>query len=228
MTEYSNNLYSTTNIFHVIFLRGTVGCGKSTTSNEFKNQITRMGGECLLVGTDKYCSEGFDIGTACSKVKDDIIQFIENNKKDNLLQVIVVDTCGERSNINDVFGVDLDGWKEHELYVNYDHSSKDNIDNYLAWSLTNVLNRQKCITDCNYWLNPHDAGVRKCVCVHRKKALSVFGKWFSKPIISEYDNNLELIFNNICEMKNIYNDYINKRPVTEVVSAFIIENCIFL
>ena len=110
-------------------------------------------------------------------IKTNISSFANDANK----SVIIFDTCGERFNLRNVFGVDLRSWKVVECYANIHGEPKkmsnDDFNNYLAWTLTNVLNRNEIASDKTlYYLNPVQAGLKVCVDVHQKKVEGVFNK----------------------------------------------------
>ena len=85
----------------------------------------------------------------------------------NQKKMVIIDTCGERSNIRDVFGVDFSSWTVRNIFVNYDSNQQTK---YLAWSLRNVIMR-----DTNSAvLTVGKTSLPVCIEVHYKKASSLF------------------------------------------------------
>ena len=84
--------------------------------------------------------------------------------------IVIIDTCGEFKS-NTPFDVDFSSWRSMEVYPNLD---RNNLMGYLAWSLTNVLNRG---ASGNFYLCPNSKpgqeGINLCKDVHRKKATSL-------------------------------------------------------
>ncbi|XWV25771.1 putative ATP-binding protein [Tupanvirus soda lake] len=157
----------------VVILKGTVGAGKSTYSSKIKEYIENLGGHCIVVGTDKYCKTGMSVPEAIVKVKEDLMKV--NDLEESKLLVVVIDTCGEKStsNTKTFFDVDFTGWKSVNAWPNLERSR---MEEYLSWSLRNVLLRDKPRDQDNHYLNPTSAGIGKCIEVHQTKARALFGK----------------------------------------------------
>ena len=180
----------------LVFLRGTVGCGKTTYAEKFQKYVESKNTStnrimCLVEGTDKYCKNGTPMKRACTMVGNSIRSALSANV-DTL--VILIDTCGQHTNKNNVFGVNLNDFTVHIIYPNYNDNDKIG---YLAWSLRNVLQRTKPSVMSNWNLNPETAGIETCVKVHREKA-SVIGYvdkslfQISLPLIGPSDYNMSL------------------------------------
>jgi hypothetical protein len=153
----------------LVCLQGTVGSGKTTYAAALQHAIEAKGGYCINENTDKYCVAGYSTQDACQMVGQHLQPALTSDKP---LKVVIVDTCGDRINISNVFGHNFQGWKMIKVQPNY---ARDQQKGYLAWSLRNVLLRSAPTKDSNYYLNPVRAGVLVCVNVHRKKAEAVFG-----------------------------------------------------
>lgn len=166
----------------IIFLKGVVGAGKSTYSKKIEESVRNKGGCCIVVGTDKYCKNGFSLPDAVNKIKEEfsIIDTVLND-----MLVIVIDTCGEKDNADNIFGYNFRGWKKINLWVNYD---KSRIEQYLAWTIRNVLRRTIPTADDNHWLNPDSGSVELCKKVHATKTKALFGK--RAPKLFEFNNSL--------------------------------------
>lgn len=157
----------------LVIMKGVVGAGKTTFSERLKAECEKMGKICFVEGVDKYCKNGDSMENAISKIKENLMTI---NNLDNTANVVVcIDTCGEHTNnkTNEIFGINFAGWKRMNIWVNLD---RGHLENYLAWTLRNVLYRTQVTADCNYWLNPEGASVSKCIEVHTKKAKALFGK----------------------------------------------------
>lgn len=154
----------------IVVMKGVVGCGKSTAAQIIKNVVEARGGQCIVVGTDKYCVAGMSTKNAISQVQNDL-KTVSDSKIDDL--VVVIDTCGERSNRGhpEFFGVNFRGWQYIEIWPNLDRL---NFAGYFAWSLRNVLLRNIPKENDNFYLCPSRAGVDVCIDVHKKKAKSLF------------------------------------------------------
>ncbi len=150
----------------VVFLKGTVGSGKTTFSKKLKSTLEDLGLKCIIIGTDNYCKTGINGRQAASMVTNDLTKF---NAEDGD-KVVIVDTCGENTNKKNVFGHNYSGWKIVYHEPNLIHSE---LKGYLSWSLRNVLNRSMSSATTDFWLNPFGAGVNKCVEVHLIKAKAV-------------------------------------------------------
>jgi len=155
----------------LVIMKGTVGAGKSTYGKLIKEKIESLGGHCFVEGTDKYCKSGVPISEAVRRIKEEFTKI--NDLDNNKLLVVVIDTCGEKVNNNDIFGIDFTGWKKVNVWPNFDRSK---MEEYLAWTLRNVLQRGKPDADSNHYLNPIDAGINTCVDVHKRKARALLGK----------------------------------------------------
>ena len=187
-------------------MRGTVGCGKTTFSDLIEKEIVSKGGLCISVGVDKYCKNGFSIVDAVLKIKAEISAFqsIPGN-----LKVLVVDSCGEKIEKGNVFGVSLD-WESHELFPNL---MKDNLKEYMIWSLRNVLRREMSSPKTNYWLNPQNAGIKICIDVHDKKAKALFGAKATMTL-NEKDN-VDLVIKELDEKADEYQNKLDS-PESQV------------
>jgi len=188
---------------YIIAMRGTVGSGKSTASVEIKKQIDHD--NVLICSMDKYLKLGYSPGQAAETIKLDIQKFIVN---DCSSLVIVLDTCNEKGvRVNNVFGIDLTGWKLIVFDVNRYKQPKSNIQDYLSWSLYNVLNRNHADENSMYSLNPIDAGVDVCIAVHKRKAEPIFGKKQVK-LHTDLPNNIEAAKDKLREGYERYAKYL--------------------
>lgn len=152
---------------HIVVLRGTVGAGKTT----FRKQlVARLGPSNVVVcNTDDWTvKHGFPTKEAVKKVK----ALLQASKA----PILIVDTCNERFNPNNIFGLKAGTAQVHKINVNYDEK---NPEGYLAWSLRNVLQRagiEECKAPPDYWLNPKDATLTTCLRVHKQKFKKIFKK----------------------------------------------------
>jgi hypothetical protein len=162
----------------VVVLKGVVGAGKSTYGEKVKELVEQLGGHCTVEGTDKYCKDGKSITEAIKLVNTALRNALT---VDNQLNVVVIDTCGDRDNGKTFFDVTFDSWKKVLLWPNLD---RKNLQGYLAWSLRNVLSRGTPSADGNFYLSPKTAGVTVCADVHKRKTLALFGKKTPVPSIS--------------------------------------------
>lgn len=147
----------------VVKLMGTVGAGKTTMTELFKKYAIEKGLSVVSVGVDQFCKNGMDIRNATRECRK-----ILGNAKAKKTNIVIIDTCGER-NGKKPFGVDFSDYRWVEMWPNY---KKDNQKGYFYWSLRNVLKRDECSNNSNYWLNPKGAGVNTCIMVHSKKLMA--------------------------------------------------------
>lgn len=154
----------------VVVMKGVVGSGKSSASAAIKAAVEARGGECVVVGTDKYCKDGMHIRDAVNAVQRDL-EAAQESKNDDI--VVVIDTCGEQSNRGNprFFNVDFAGWTYIEVWANLNRAD---LPGYFAWSLRNVLRRGAPGAADNFSLCPPKAGVGVCIDVHKKKAKALF------------------------------------------------------
>lgn len=153
----------------MVVLRGTVGAGKTT----FTEELTKLlkASDCLVcvANTDQYGNKGFNGPKAVEAVTRDIRSFNSIICDEKQKKVLIVDTCGDRFNERDlVFGNDLSNWTTHIYEPSYLPTDPQG---YLAWSLYNVLCRPKFSASSNYWLSLHGGmSAKKCAEIHGNKA----------------------------------------------------------
>jgi len=204
----------------VIILRGTVGAGKSTAAQMIKQKVEEKGGYCLVVGTDKFCKEGIPTKQAIELVSEEI-RNINNIKNKNI--VLVVDTCGEKTNIKNVFGHDLKSWNLLNLTPNLPNKKQEEMKKYFAWSLRNVLLRKKPTTSDNFYLNAESASYETCMKVHKDKALKLFGKKIYESF-NVNGSSKELVIENLTPIALEYEKKLKEGNVLENQIDDIIKN----
>jgi hypothetical protein len=186
-SSYTSSMTSTGSNY-IIIMKGTVGSGKTTFANILQKKILRMGVKCICEGIDKYCRIGTKPAKSSKIVERHIRKFKEN--RTNKLLVLIMDTC-EGVNQEHVFNNDLSGWIRIDVIPNL---NIEMFDQYMAWSLRNVLIREKANSLSNYWLNPVDVPANKCMEIHNRKASNIFSKVIpmlsTKYIISEIINDI--------------------------------------
>lgn len=160
----------------IVVLRGTVGAGKSTYAHAAKQHVEAKGGKCVIASTDFYCKQGRQMGDAVRMVEQSLRTFLSEDHKE---KVAVIDVCNERY-VNGqtlFFNVDFAGWKQVIVFPNLQKVNGQfvNLDGYLAWSLRNVLQRQRPSVTDTHWLNPIDTSEQLCKDVHKKKSTALFG-----------------------------------------------------
>ena len=175
--------------------KGPVGAGKTTIFTRIKEEIIKMGGDCYMEGTDKYCNSGMHIKNAITNVSN---QLDKAFKSTNNLVVVIIDTCGENPS-SLVFGKNFNNWTRFDIAVNLFEDNK--IKEYLSWSLYNVLNRSKHSYLTPYYLEHISASVSKCVEIHTKKSQYLFGNKFIKVTNKSKLNEI------IDDIKNDYEYY---------------------
>lgn len=156
----------------LLFLRGTVGCGKSTYTSQVVSAAMAKDYVCFVANVDCYACVDNNAAAAVKRVTADLAEFLALTKGKKRL--VVVDTCGEITNAKKVFGQDLSGWKVVIRFPN--KPPHEHMTDYLSWSLHNVCLRPASSEGCGFWLNPVGAGLETCRSVHLKKAIAVFGK----------------------------------------------------
>lgn len=159
----------------LLFLRGTVGGGKSTYCAKVCDEARSKGYTCFVASVDRYACVDNNAAAAIKSLTADLSEFLSDQKHSGS-RLVVVDTCGETTNAKKVFGQDLSSWKIVIRIPNQPELKPANMARYLDWSLCNVLSRPASSKGCGFWLNPAGAGLEVCKSVHLKKALAVFGK----------------------------------------------------
>ena len=201
----------------LVIMKGTVGVGKTTYSTKLKERVEAMDGQCIVVGTDKYCKTGMALPEAVARVKADILAI--NNLPDKKLLVVVIDTCGEKVTGNTIFDVNFTGWNKVNAWPNLDRSK---MDGYLAWSLRNVLQRGAPNEASSHNLNPITTTTDVCVSVHKKKAQALFGKKIQSPASLGYGRPKEEIIAIINSAADTYQAYLDATiPIDAAVEKFI-------
>lgn len=154
----------------LVIMKGTVGSGKTTTSERIREKVVNRGGSCYIEGTDKYSSQGMAFRETFDCIQNSLNE-IRNDKNDDI--VVIIDTCGEKTSQNDynVFGMDFSGWKKVEIFPNL---NKKNMRGYCCWTLRNVLRRGNIEKGSNFYLTPATAGKQTCIDVHFKKCKALF------------------------------------------------------
>jgi len=155
----------------------------------------------LIEGMDKYSQSGYDFKTAASMIKNNIIALNNCTKK----MVVVIDTCGESFDPTSVFGVNFKSanWNIISHTPNF---NKDKLEQHLAWSLRNVLQRGNFSKDTQYYLNPISATFKVCIDVHAKKAKKIFNK--IPQLFKKQPQSLQGAINELNDRANQYNEYL--------------------
>lgn len=168
----------------LLIMKGVVGAGKTTFAEKLRAKCEVHDITCLVEGTDKYCKNGSSFFDAIAKVKESLLSI--NNLPEDKHVIVCLDTCGDNKG---TFGVEFDRWPKMNVWVNLERKF---LGDYLAWSLRNVLLRGPSSAESQYWLNPQEAGVARCIEVHTKKAKMLFGRKIS-PAINTTKNKADAI-----------------------------------
>lgn len=194
----------------LVVMRGTVGCGKTTYSTAIQQKVEELGGVCINEGVDKYCRTGTQINVATERIADELrkIPTIQND-----LLVVIIDTCGENDS-KIMFKYDFSGWKKVVVVPNF---NQPKLNEYMAWSLRNVLNRPLHTITTPYWLNPQSATTKVCIDVHLNKCKKLFGKKI-QPLTESSD--LITVLNQIDTAANSYQTFLDQtKPFEEELVA---------
>lgn len=185
----------------IILFKGTVGSGKTTYANRIQKAIEDLGGVCINESIDKYCRTGMTIQNGVENVKE---EFKKIDSIENPFVVVIVDTCGERSDVSNIFDHNFNGWKKIIITPNFNPAK---FDQYMKWTLRNVLKRPMHTPTSPYWLNPTSASLETCMNVHLKKAGMVFSRKIKKMSDSK---DINKILVDIEADANEYEEYLNK------------------
>jgi hypothetical protein len=206
----------------VISLQGTVGSGKTTSSEIITNIVENLGNTCFTISTDRHMINGCtNFSCAISRTKEDIRNIMKSIQDKSILTkyiVVIIDTCGDRKNDSTFFDYSFSDWEIYWFRPNFEQTK---INNYLCWSLRNVLNRTESNINSNYYLNPTSkfTDYNKCVKIHLKKAKLIFDNSINK-ITNKI--NLEDILNDIEQRSSIYQDFlINEYQLDQKIDKLI-------
>jgi hypothetical protein len=123
---------------------------------------------------------------------------------------IIMDTCGERHKDGVIFSVNVptDTWTYYTFYANINPTglSTENFNNYFAWCMLHVLDRNKDGMGNDYWLNPDSAGVDVCAKVMSDKSNALFPGKYKLPKFSTIEQARELLK----EMSDKYDEYLKE------------------
>lgn len=171
-TTFRDLSISTTPKKILIQLVGITGSGKSTFAEYIKTKVEEMNGSCYIVSSDNYDKKKLPKKQKTFTINTEIKDFdrVQNEltfgRSRNNFKVIVVDLCNENGTQNHVFSYDLSHYREIKLFPNL---IKEKFEDYVYWSLRNILQRQKSSPDTLYYLNPIDASSKVCITVHNNK-----------------------------------------------------------
>jgi hypothetical protein len=155
----------------IITMKGVVGSGKTSAACLLVDYLGSH--RCLATGTDKFCvDQKLTPAASVRAVSDEIRSFLDRDFKGQT-PIIIIDTCGERGGLRDVFGHNFTGCMNVTCAPNFDEKK---LQGYLYWSLNNVMQRPSARPGCGFYLNPTDASCATCVGVFKKKAQALYGK----------------------------------------------------
>lgn len=188
-----------------VVMKGTVGSGKTTYSSAIQKKVEELGGACINESVDKYCKTGISTQQAIQNIANELhkIPTIQND-----LLVVIIDTCGENSS-DVMFNFNFAGWKKVIITPNF---TQQKLNDYMAWSLRNVLQRPFHTMDTPFWLNPQSATVKVCLDVHQTKCKKLFGKNAKLNIGS---SDLTTVLAQINDSANSYQEYLNQSKPLE-------------
>jgi hypothetical protein len=198
-------------------MKGTVGSGKSTYSQKIKDHVEELGGYCVVEGMDKYTKTGMSYNEAQIRVKESLLKV---DTVENDLLVVIIDTCGEYDvkKVMKIFDVDFTGWTK-EIY--WPNLIREEFEGYMAWSLYNVLKREKASESDHFSLNPVSAGTNKCIEVHLIKCKKLFGKKKAKKLFDSYQITKDDAMSQLKDRAEAYEKLINEKSIEERVDTFI-------
>lgn len=191
----------------LVVMKGTVGSGKTTFTEQLQKACDSQDVTCIIEGVDKYTTKGFSFKDAQQEIMKNILAI--NDFDVSKPVVVCIDTCGERTNNTNmiIFDVDFRGWTRVNVEVNLNRSR---IPEYLAWSLRNVLRRGPSSAKSNYNLNPIGASLRTCIDVHTDKAkkLQLTNRHIAHPLTHRFGMTVEQAIEQLNEKANSYEDWL--------------------
>lgn len=193
----------------VVLMRGVVGSGKTTFSMKIKERVEAAGNKCIVVGVDQYCKTGMSVPDAITKIKEELVQI---DSLDAKRIVVVIDTCGDKQSSNNVFfGVDFRKWKKVNAWPNLQRTM---MDEYLAWTLRNVLRRGVPTETDHYYLNPANGNLNTCIQVHKTKTRSLFGKK-NQYILPEMSATMDEVMSHINDKADAYQQMLDTKMLLD-------------
>ncbi len=167
----------------VVWLKGTVGVGKSTHAMAIKRWVEAHHGICLIISSDRWNKQGM----GRQMMQEIQREFHEFDTHPNQYKVVVVDMCNESppNPRKPIFALHrLATYTAINVYPNLQaNPTTQQVADWFDWALTNVLARELHSMDTLYWLNPKSAGVGTCVTVWRKKTAGIVGQLGVKSVV---------------------------------------------
>ena len=154
---------------YAIFMIGIVGSGKSTMRLELHRQLESMGFIVVVINMDKLSKKNQQ-SQANQIFKQDVERGEKMAQSQNKPLVVIFDLCNEKMRPPnfDCFGLKIRGkFKCTTCMPNF---FEDDIDGYQAWTLWQVIERARPITENDHWyLTTHGAGLATCIKVANTK-----------------------------------------------------------
>ena len=190
----------TKDICAVIVIKGPIGSGKTTLTKRLTRRLSEYG-EVYSANTDRHCARLVKGGANPKNVIRDAIQIVSTELSAFISKAgtkfIIMDTCGERHKDGVIFSVNVptELWKYYTFYANINPTglSTENFNNYFAWCMLHVLDRNKDGMGNDYWLNPESAGVDVCAKVMSDKSNALFPGKYKLPKFSTIVQAHELL-----------------------------------
>jgi len=200
----------------IVFMKGTVGSGKTTLALALQKELEGRGRTVFYESVDHYARQDNNIGAAVKKVKESLRGSLWSCTTSDPVFVII-DTCGEKTQVKNVFGVDFTGWTSRHWLANKIDSD---IKGYMAWSLRNLLERGEPEPSDHFYLTPAHCDVVKCVSIHTRKCRSVLGRK-SAVVLRELRDAMDTQEHILASVSNAADRYAAILPsVDEAVERF--------
>ena len=203
-----------------VVMKGPVGGGKTTFSSKIAELLREKSIFVVVEGMDKYSVQGIGSQSAIHTIQQQIKTANDRAFTDKLV-VVIIDTCGERDS-DVIFNHNFKEWDIIKVTPNFQGNDKL-MNNFLAWTLRNVLRRKAISVDSAYYLSPIGAGVATCINVHKKKSDALYkGKYkhtFKWPNVNDSADNVITTLNPDAD---IYQQFLDTtHPLdTQVQSVF--------
>jgi hypothetical protein len=194
----------------LICLKGIPGCGKSTETKKILQWCEQNSIVAVVVGMDEWSQKGYDFFRAQPLIIQRVMRLNECPPDKQIW--VIVDTCGERFSIKDVFGIDFTGWKVKYHMPNF--LNKQHLKLYMRWATRNVFVRPVFTPDGDHYLNPKDSGIDICVEVGQKKAEKLFGKKIP-AIFDSHPRTVEEAVNFLQADATAYQKLLDEAPANE-------------
>lgn len=154
---------------HLVQMSGTVGAGKTTCVAQLVSIASKAGYKVHVANFDKAFAEAKGNSVMARETMTELVQKVVDTADEQT--ILIMDTCGEAFNKDDIFGVALpENWTVHVFRPYY---TPERVTGYMAWSLHNVLSRPAT----HQGLHPKQGpdAVMTCIKVHALKAKTLKG-----------------------------------------------------